>query len=47
MFNFDDLVKSPSILLGAGLRFNPALLDKNPRLRYRDEALEIRMGKPF
>ena len=28
------------------MRFNPALLDKNPRLGYRNEALEIRMGKP-
>jgi hypothetical protein len=46
IINFDGLVKRPSILLGAGLRFNPALLDKNPRLGYRDEALEIRMGKP-
>jgi hypothetical protein len=28
--NLDGLVKSPSVLLGAGLRFNPAPLDNNP-----------------
>jgi hypothetical protein len=29
---FDGFVKSPSVLLGAGLRFNPAALDNNPAL---------------
>jgi hypothetical protein len=27
--NLDGFVKSQSVLLGAGLRFNPALLDNN------------------
>jgi hypothetical protein len=29
MFLKNGFVKSPSVLLGAGLRGNPALLDKN------------------
>jgi hypothetical protein len=32
MIMIDGFVKSPSVLLGAGLRFNPALLDNNPAL---------------
>jgi len=32
LIKFDGFVKSPSVPLGAGLRFNPALLDKRLRI---------------
>jgi hypothetical protein len=35
IINFDGFVKNPSVLLGAGLRFNPAPLDNNPVLGIR------------
>jgi hypothetical protein len=44
----DGFVKSPSVPLGAGLRFNPALLDKKPPFWDAGMKLLIFEGKsPF
>jgi hypothetical protein len=45
--SIDDFVKSPSVLLGAGLRFNPAPLDNDPDLGIHGSAHDIRRGKPL
>ena len=42
---FDGCVKSPSVLLGAGLRFNPAPLDKILWLRGIEGKILTSMGK--
>jgi hypothetical protein len=43
----DGFVKSPSILLGAGLRFNPAPLDNNSLLGSWDKTPFIPKENPF
>jgi hypothetical protein len=43
----DGLVKSPSVLLGAGLRFNPALLDTKESIISQTYPTEISPNPSF